>query len=544
MLRSTPLGRTVCLAALALALAAPAGAQTDEDRLPSLTPQEFVIRGTVQINLPTIERQPLTGFGPPPRTFVVPADRESADIAFTADVDALPDLGLEAPPAPALDIPTPRRFRAEAGGGLEASRYGRIDLDVSGSGGQFFVDADYDGLGGGDVSMDRVDLDRFDLRGGARSFGRTRLSLDARAATDTYTLPGAFALTGVEARQRRRHAGVMAGAEGVGRTPYAVQIGFAANGLGQDDDALGLDLTTETRIDASARVAPARLRLDATGGVSGDGDDATGIRYGTVGGAVQLGRDGGARLLVGARGMTFDNTLDAVSSTTVGPVVDLALPVGERATVFAENSPRLATRSLFSLSSESRYVTPDARLAPDVFVADARAGLALAVGTARLRLFGLGEYTPTRLALTRSGDGLYAPSYVSASVLGGGADLALVTPGGVSASAGVEFRESDADGGEVPFLAALTGRASVAVPFARDRGRVGLTLHTESGRPASVGGTDDADAFALAGLDVRYDLTGPLAVTLRGERLFGTVERWPGFPEPGAAVMLGLRLSR
>ena len=529
--------------ALALVLAGSTAAQTDEERLPSLTPQEFVIRGTVQINLPQIERQPLTGFGPPPRTFVVPASRTPTELAFDADVDGLPELALEAPPEPPTDLPTPRRLRAEAGGGLLAARYGRLDLDVSGASGQFYVDADYDGLGGGDPDPERVDADRVDVRGGARTFGAARLSLDARFTTETYTLPGsAGALVG-QGRRERRHAAIAGGLEGVGPTPYAVTVGYAANALGPSDEALGTT-TTEGRLDASARLAPARVRLDATGGVSGDAGDATAIRYGTVGAAVQLGRADGARLLVGARGLAYENASAGTNSTTVGPVVDLRLPLGARAAVFAENRPRLAVRSLFDLSAENAYVAGAPRLAPDVFVADARAGLSFALGAARARLFGLGEVTPTRLALTRGGDGLYVPSYISATVLGGGADLALVTPGGVSASAGVEVRESDADGGQVPFLAALLGRASLAVPFAADRGRVGLSVHAEGGRPASVGGTDDADAFALVALDARYDVAGPFAVTLRGQRLVGTVERWPGFPEPGAVVMLGLRLSR
>ena len=518
----------VGLAAFALAPAALAQ-PADGDRLPSLTPQEFVIRGTVQIDLPQIERQPLTGFGPPPRVFVVPADRTTTDLAFAPDPDALPDLGLDAPTEPPLDIPTPRRLRAEAGGGTQAARYGRLDLDLSGAGGQFYVDADYDGLGGGDIDIDRVDDDRLDLRAGGRTFGAARLSLDARVAADSYTLPGAGRFL-AQSRRERRHASVSGGLEGVGATPYAVRLGYAANALGPTDDALG-EGDSEGRFDASVRVAPGPVRLDATGGVSGDGGAGSSVRYGSGGGALALGRPDGARLTLGARGMTYANDDANSSSTTAGPIVDLALPLGPTATVFAVNDPRLAVRSLFDVSAENAYVGEAPRLAPDVFVADARAGLALALGAARLRFYGLGQYTPTRLAFGLDGDGLFTPSYVSATVFGGGADLALVTSGGVSASAGVEFRESEVDGGgDLPFLAALVGRGSLAVPFAQSRGRVGLSVHAEGARAASIGGTDDADPFALVALDARYDVAGPFAVTLRGERLLGTVERWPGFP--------------
>ena len=66
------------LALLAVALLTPAAlSQPEPQRLPDLTPRVFTIEGVVEAALPQIERQPLTGFGPPPRTYVVPADRRA-----------------------------------------------------------------------------------------------------------------------------------------------------------------------------------------------------------------------------------------------------------------------------------------------------------------------------------------------------------------------------------------------------------------------------------------------------------------------------------
>ena len=532
--------------ALAAALAlAPAAAAQDDDRLPSLTPQEFVIRGAIQVDLPQLERQPLTGFGPPPRTFVVPEDRQAVQLAFAPDPDALPALGLAPPAQPPLDLPVARRVRAEAGGGLFAARYGRLDLDAGGESGRFYVDADYDGIGelDGFLEADDVDRDRLDLRGGGTTLGTTRVSLDGRVLVDTYTLPAALGQIDGQSRRERRHLGVRAGLEGVGAVPYALSLGYASTHIGPTSE-LPIPETTRGRLDGSAEVAPGRFRLDARGGTSGDGAAGSALTYASGGLAGVLGSEGGARLVLGARGLFYANDATNSDSRTVGPIVDLTLPLGETASVFAVSDPHLAVRSLLDLTDENPFVVGEPALAPDVYVADARAGLALRAGAARFRVYGMGAYAPTRLVYLPSGNGLYAPSYVESTTFGGGADVALTTPAGVGLSAGLELRSGrDGSGAELPYYAGLVGQAGAQLPFAGGRGRAGLSVHAEAIRP-EAGGAPDADPFALVAFDARYDVAGPLSAVLRAERLVGTTERWPGFPVEGPAVMLGLRFSR
>lgn len=538
------LPRLALACALLGAVLAPSALAQPDDRLPSLTPQEFVIRGAIEVDLPQLERQPLTGFGPPPRTFVVPANREAVQIAFDPDVDTLPALGLAPPPAPPLDLPDARAFRAEAGGGAFLARYGRLDLDVGGASGRFYVDADYDGLGDTSADRDAVDRDRFDLRGGGTTLGTTRLSLDGRVLLDTYTLPAAFNDFVGQSRRERRHLGIRGGLEGVGSVPFALSVGYASNRIGPTDDRNG-DATSRGRLDAAAEAAPGRFRLDARGGTSGEGAAGSALTYASGGLAGVLGADGGARLVLGARGLFYNNDDNNSDSRTVGPIVDLLLPLSETAAVFAVNDPHLAVRSLLDLSDENPFVVGDPALAPDVYVADGRAGVALRAGAARLRFYGLGSYAPARLVYTRGGGGLFVPSYVEATTIGGGADVALTTPSGVGLSAGIEIRSGqEVSGGDLPYYAGFVGRAGAQVPFAGGRGRAGLSLHTEAARPETSGGLTDADPFALVTFDARYDITGPLSAILRAERLVGTAERWPGFPVEGPAVMAGIRFSR
>jgi hypothetical protein len=530
-------------AALALALVPAAALAQDPDPprdpgLPSLTPRVFESRGTVRVSLPDIERQPLSGFGPPPRTYVVPAEREPVVRPFAPDLDALPALAVAPPPEPVAAFDPGARLRAEGGAGLQLARYGRLDLQTAGAAGAFFVDADYDGVSdGGDDG--RVAFDELDLRAGGQSRGPGRLRLEGSALYDRYRTPGRATVT---AEWTRRAFGAEAGVEGVGRTPYAAEVRFEQTRLLRDDD-LELE-TNEGRVDADARLALGPVRLDAAAGTAGAGGLGTDVQYAQAGAAVVIDRaETGARLVLGLRGLTYDasSLAGGGDSRAVGPVVDLALPLGP-GTLFAVNRPRLAVRTLSTLSEANPYLAPGVVVAPDVLVADAQAGLAVQRGPALLRAYATGLWAPTYLVFNRTDAG-FAERYVEARALGIGADAAVLTGSGVSLEAAVEARSGETEtGGDLPFFAPLLGRAGLAVPFLRGRGRVGLAAYGEAGRPDGDGG--DAPAWGLLSAEVRVDVSGPFAAVVRGERLVGEAERWPGFPRPPFAVTAGLRYAR
>lgn len=527
----------VLLAAAVLLGPAVALAQPD-DRLPSLTPRVFESRGTIEVSLPDLERQPLSGFGPPPRTFVVPADRRPVEKPFDPDLDALPSLALAPIAEPDGDDRRQRRLRVEAGGGAYASRYGRLDVSGTGASGEFFVEGAYDGIAGGD----RVSDDEIRVRAGGQSYAPGRLRIEGTALLDGYTTPADFN----PERRQRRSIGVAVGIEGVGTAPYALTIGYEQGGLGRADDSE--PTSTEGRIDAEARLALVgdRIRADAAGGAAGSGGLGTEVRYGATGLALSLGSDTGLQLTVGARALVLDvdGAASAADAQTAGPVVDLSLPLASGARVFAQNDPHVRVRSLTDLSGVNRFLTPDPLVVPDVVPVDARAGLELRPGANRLRVFALAFRAPTYLVFDRAG-GQFSTGTLDVTAYGIGGDVTVAAPLGISASAGVEVRTADADGASaVPFFAPLTGRAGLQVPFDSGRGRLGLAALAESPRPDDRTGSTDAPAWGRMSLDARYDLTGPFSAVLRAERLLGDAERWPGSPEPPFTVMLGLRFSR
>jgi len=523
-----------------VALAQDPDAPVDRTRLPSLTPRVFESRGTLSVSLPDIERQPLSGFGPGPRTFEVPADRRAVERAFVPDLDALPTVTLPAPPPPETDVFALRRFRAEAGAGANLGRYGRLDLSGTGASGEFFVDAAYDGVDGTDGY---VAFDRMEARAGGRSFAPGRLRIEGFGLVDTYTTPGDFSAF---ERRRRVAYGTEAGIEGVGAMLYALSLGFEQGRL--EPATSSETTTTEGRLDATARLGALndRLRLDAAGGLAGAGSVGSDVRYGSGGLAVAFGREDGARLLVGARVLAYDALATAGNgnATSAGPIVDLSLPLGPTRRLFASNDPHLGVRSLTDLTGENPFVRSNPIVVPDVVPVDARAGLELRPGPALLRAFALARYAPTSLVFETLG-GQFGEAYEEVTQYGLGADVTVAVPSGVSASAGVEIRHGEIAGGSsLPFYAPLVGRAGLQVPFADGRGRIGFGAEGESARPADRTGTVDAPAFGRLTLDGRFDVTGPVSLVARGVRLLGEAERWPGYPEPPFTFLLGLRISR
>ncbi len=530
--------RLALIAAVALAGVAPRVAAQPTPRVPSRTPGVFESRGTApRVSLPDIERQPLSGFGPPPRTWVVPAERTPATAPFAPDPDGLPQLVLDAPQAPDTRLPRARTLRLEGGGGAQYARYGRLDLDATGQAGRFFVDADYDGLDRRD-RLDYVPSDRVRVAAGGQSFAPGRLRLVANVDFDTYRP--------VAATERRRLAdGGAAGVEGLGAVPYRARLGYTQSRLSDD----GAAIATEGRLDGEAEIAVARglVEIDAAGGLAGtSGGLGSDVTYASGGLALALGRADGARATLGVRAMTYDATATARGgdARAFAPIVDVTLPLGPAVRLFVANRPRLAVRSLASMTEQNPYVQPAPTVAPDVLVADAQAGLELSRGVFRLRAYATGLYAPTYLTYESPGGGaLFTETYVDARAYGVGGDVAVGTPDRASATAGVEVRYGEtAEGFDLALFAPLVARAGVHVPVARGRGRVGLSAYAEAPRPDGLGGT--ADAWGSVSFDAHYDVGGPLSVVLRADRLVGTAERWPGFPEAPFAVQLGLRLSR
>ena len=137
---------SVLLAAFGVAGAQAQDADTSR-ALPDIAPQEVEIRGQLDVAFPSLERQPLVGFNPPPSTYQVPESHVPYMESYKQKAADLPASPLQQPELPAADRASlDRTGFLEAALGRHFDRRGRLHLRVPvGSGRHLFTDLDYAG---------------------------------------------------------------------------------------------------------------------------------------------------------------------------------------------------------------------------------------------------------------------------------------------------------------------------------------------------------------------------------------------------------------
>lgn len=555
-----------CLTAVLLALTSASliapSALAQEDRLPDLTPREFEIRGDLQISLPTLERQPLRGFAPPPRTYVVPADRQAYVGPYAQRMEDLPEDPIAAPAAPSIARAVPRYGQIDLMAGRYLGRRGRFTFNA-GPVGLDLAYAGHSGFSPAGASPDaHFAADAFNGRLSLAGGDTHRYTASLDGAHHTYGLMGAYGAAEGSSRELRV-LGLAGGLESASpQLPVTLQARFETNRVsdltlgtvlrpGPDDDRQ----QEEARLAMAGTFDAGTLRLEA--GVTLSGLDAEGLGTSlttyTTGGAVALSR-GPLRLSLGARLFGYDSSPanGSGSSFQVGPLVEAELAPSPAFRLYAWNRAELEARSLADIFHANPYASPTPFLAPDLHPINAEGGLELNLSVVRLNLYAGARYSPSLLyfehpdALSRpieSDDpGLYRVVYDEAALVRSGGDVTLYGPGNVSLSAGGEFRASRLieQHRAIPFVAPAVGRVSLAVPFAQARGLLQATYYAEVSRPHNLG-DPEAPAWSDLTVEAHYRFAGRFGVIARADHLAGRAEQWPGFPRPPAMITAGLR---
>ncbi len=541
-------------------------AQPGAERLPDLTPRAFEIRGDLQISLPNLERQPLRGFAPPPRTYVVPGSRQTYVAPYAQNIDDLPADPLAEPAPPDIATLSPLTGRIDAGFGRYLSRLGRFTLSAGGLG----VDANYSGFSSFQPFADDEDFDaRSDVLDGRIAYttpGPTRFGFDLGGDYQRYRLIGTDFPTILAPQPNRRGrtvgGGISVTSDAPDRVPFGVDARFASTDYaivlpdGTPDVVLPEGFfdqfnQAETRFEAGGHVQIDRVRADAAGALSGLGDEGIGesLKAYSAGGTLRL-QVGGGLLDVGARFLGYDASAlnGGGSSQNVGPVVVFEAPLSPTTLLFIRNEPEVERRGLAGLFRENPYAVPEPFVAPDIHVLNGEGGLEIQSRTVRFTVYGGARYSPVTLYFNRVATGttagLYDALYGEATVIRGGGTVTLYAPNGLRFTLGAEARSGSLgnDGGDIPYFAPVVGRLSVAMPFADGRGLVQATGTAESTRPTETDG-EDAAAWATLDAEAHYLFVPGFGALLRAERLAGRAEQWPGYPRPPATVLAGLRVQ-
>ena len=547
---------------------------TGAQQLPEIAPREIEIRGELQLSFPTLERQPLRGFATPPAVPSVPSTHTAYTESYKQELDALPE-SLPAPEAVSQSVTTPRSPKQgllEFGGGRYVSRFikGRASFPVTDDQ-RLSVEADYQGteghspFDGTDVSTPSDDIDarvQFESRHEA-----VTVLADVHGSAKQYTLYGRPAVVQNTAATAPQRTGTSGGTTLQLRTHGSVDSDLRlsydqtqyATELDPTDDATTDFSEGRLEVDGSAQfdVAGTPTRLDVSGARSSfGGDEPSNSAYSLQGGgSVWVLNTDRTSVRAGARVLTFDAPVDptvpdAPSATAefIAPEGRAELTLSNGVTLYAQNTPHLQTRGLADLYATNPYAEHAPSLRPTLFTTDAEAGLSASLGAVRLQATGGYRYAPFyRFFTTPPGAsaGVFRTDYESASILHGGAELALQGIAGVEASAGVSIRDGSLVGSDtaIPYFSPVVADAMLSVSFADQQGLLQTTGRIESPRPVDATESTEVDTYVSFDIEGSYQVTPLLDVVLRIQNIGPSApERWARYPRPPANFMGGVRI--
>ncbi len=573
---------------------APAAAQnqpSDPPALPDIAPREIEIRGTLEIALPSLQRQPLSGFNPPPRIPDVPPNRTPYVGRYTPDRRDLPQ---PIPDPPQLQVQLnepapPLNGELEAGGGRYFTRFatGRLWVPLTRQE-SLTLEGDYHGSAGFEPFEERPDADSpFDTFTGSVGVQSRREAVSFNASLDgffdTYTLYGTTVNglnpLSLSVQPRPERTGTHVAAQADVQTHGTVSVGLNGSISSTEYETTIFSgtptndsLLTERRIqlggDLRVPIGSAEGRLDVqfhTAGLGADSrfdNDVTAFDGGLQ--AVLFTRPD-LRIRVGGRFLATSISPNAAPSFTdrrsarfFAPSLMVDWTATDILSLYLQNTPGVATHPLADLLQENPFAFGSTSVQPALRTTDVEGGLRLFTGPFQLVAHAGYRYTVNHPYFTNAtalapapGDPLYdsgtfAIQYASARTLRAGAEVSLQRMGGIEVSIGGSYRGAALVGPDVavPYVAPLSGYTTVSYAFAGQKGLIQLTGRVEGARYINETEMAELDPFLDLDVEATFDVTSSLGLLFGLQNMAGAApERWAQYPQPPFVFTSGLRVQ-
>jgi hypothetical protein len=390
----------------AIVLTVPDSVAQQNQVLPDLAPQIVEITGELSISFPSIRRQPLIGFNPPPRVPDIPEGRRPFTEAYKQPSAQLPPSPLKPPSPPQISTVSRRqsvRGTAELGSGRFFERFGRaagnelIDANTS-----FIYSASYRATDGiepfsSDPSISSASNKTALSAGLRRRIGSLVASVDASYDRNGYSLFGAVPEAGslnlknprrtVSSRSATLSVGTQAGSRT--EAQLAVSVGSDRIETRIFDPKVRLDPRAQRQEDRveftssfSSPVAGGRLGVDARGLVQGLDRPGIGRTISSGSAALAYTFEFNDRLTVrvGARVLAFDASAQGTSGADrtlsyLSPDIRLDYRIQSGLSVFLSNSPTIERATLASIYEASPYAQDRFRQQPEIIPTNLKAGV-------------------------------------------------------------------------------------------------------------------------------------------------------------------------
>lgn len=567
------------LATVAQLVPTPATAQDPPEQpvLPDLAPREVEIRGELVIQFPLLERQPLLGFNPPPRIPEIAADRKPLVDEYKQERADLPQTTIERPDPPtALGATSmPARGEVEAAAGSYLSRLVRAHATGEiAPATTLQASFDYLGSDGTEVVAVQSVENPFDSMDGSISVDHegssVRAGLTVGGFADYYSLFGLGSRLpapdpAFENGPDRTAKGARVAARVASPRLAQTQYSLGARWSSADFETIG-DSTvapSERRLDLDARVSvPAGLATviaDVRTGTSGLNESSfvgSTQQYVDAGVGGRLTHRSGISGLLKIRllGTRFDSPLSLTGEQRkllyLSPEVDVRVPIARGFSLFASNSPSVASNSLQDVYRRNPFLSTGASFGPGLNVVDARAGIRLTFASVVFEPYAAYRWSPNHLyyaanvVTVNEPDGIVTTRAGRVATKAAGASLSVGLTGALTAAVTGEYREAELTRLDVPvpYLPTVSTTGSLAWSFLADRALVQVQARYEGGR--SVEETESRELDAITSLDffASYDITRNIGLTFRALNLTDSpLERWDTYRMTGRQFLGGLK---
>ena len=537
--------------------------------LPDLAPREVEIRGELTISFPSLRRQPLIGFNPPPRGPDVDVRRMPYVEAYKQDSANLPQNQLQNPTTPrALPTATGEGFTGtfETGFGRYATRYALLEASLySSSSSRWTIDGAYEGTTS--YAPFGTDAAANGFSGGSRyttSGRRISFGIEGSGSSDSYTLYGVDqAGSGGAQAAPTRTRGDLQGGLWFGSGSES-SVGFRASldgfsGRHSTDVFANTEDPRTERTDAGAeaglRFSAGAFRVDGTAGtLTLDGASGRSVGHFDAGGGVRLRLGQATTLFFGGRVLGFEAQQDATlqnrrrALSYASPGFELESALAPNIRLEVTQRPGLGTTRPGELFRVQPFLADQVMLEPVVYPID---------GVARLRGF-WSSFQASVIATYREspnwrvfehqpGDytgyarGLSTIRHTAARTMSLGGEVRMSPAAGVEARVGVRVQDgqlTDLDA-DMPYFSPWAMDGMVSVAFAQRRGLVQATTAVLGTRPRDASGLVDVPLYADLDLRLSYAVAGSALAVLELRNLLGETPYWFNYPEPPATVVLG-----
>jgi len=553
--------------------------------LPDISPREVEILGQLEISFPSLQRQPMIGFNPPPRVPDIPAGRQPLSENYKQAKADLPGAAVSRPEPPRVSFlggvqPLSGELEASAGRYLSRHIAARLHIPIR-QRASVHARVDYEGTEG--HALQKADefnelKNPYDVSSGeigVRRMGpRFAYGLGVDGAVAAYTLSGtnllqsgAIATPIVLPNRNGRMGSTFLWLKSQSEARLGLDLKLSMRGTRFSTEIFDNNLEplsqlerTENRaewagkLDIPFSLGSVLLHTDASAaGIDGKFDKDVLYDF-NLGTGLRLDLARSFRVTLVGRFLGFSDVEGELSTYPTGDVL-LDFYPGRGLHIFAHNRPDVIRNRLWDLYQVNPFLVDRPELQATLRPVNAVGGFNWFAGIFKLGVRGGYEYIPNFQFFETESDGvatgysyrrgIFPIFYEEVEIYHGGGNVSLVFPFGLQAEVGATYRDGrfKDDDASIPYFSPVEGRGMISYLFNKRQTLIQWIGTYHSPRHRSRLESITLDDYLELDLSLSHKFNPGLAMIIRLNNLLGSdLEYWEHYPETPFTLSAGLRV--